>query len=133
MAPLRVAIAGTGNIARAHAKALAAVTAARGPGDAALVAVMDVDESQLDSFGAEFGVRETYLHLTDLLSQGRPDLVHVCTPPATHYPLALGCLRAGADSAGVSGRDGTTFIPDFLPGINPSGTEHLDFLGLNRA
>jgi predicted dehydrogenase len=95
MAPLRVAIAGTGNIARAHAKALAAVTAAGGPGDAALVAVMDVDESQLDSFGAEFGVRETYLHLTDLLSQGRPDLVHVCTPPATHYPVALGCLRAG--------------------------------------
>jgi predicted dehydrogenase len=95
MAPLRVAIAGTGNIARAHARALAAVTAAGGPGDAALVAVMDVDESQLNSFGTEFGVRETYLHLTDLLSQGRPDLVHVCTPPATHYPLALGCLRAG--------------------------------------
>jgi predicted dehydrogenase len=56
---------------------------------------MDVDESQLKSFGAEFGVRETYRHLTDLLNQGRPDLVHLCTPPATHYPLALGCLRAG--------------------------------------
>jgi predicted dehydrogenase len=96
MAPLRVAIVGTGNIARVHAKALAAVTAAGGPADAALAAVMDVDESQLNSFGAEFGVRETYRHLTDLLSQGRPDLVHLCTPPATHYPLALGCLRAGA-------------------------------------
>ena len=56
---------------------------------------MDVDDSQLKSFGAEFGVRETYRHLTDLLNQGRPDLVHLCTPPATHYPLALGCLRAG--------------------------------------
>jgi predicted dehydrogenase len=95
MAALRVAIVGTGNIARVHAKALAAVTAAGGP-DAALVAVMDVDESQLKSFGAEFGVRGTYRHLTDLLNQGRPDLVHLCTPPATHYPLALGCLRAGA-------------------------------------
>ena len=95
MAPLRVAIVGTGNIARVHAKALAAVTTAGGP-DAALVAVMDVDESQLKSFGAEFGVRETYRHLTDLLNQGRPDLVHLCTPPATHYPLALGCLGAGA-------------------------------------
>jgi predicted dehydrogenase len=94
MAALRVAIVGTGNIARVHAKALAAVTAAGGP-DAALVAVMDVDESQLKSFGAEFGVRGTYRHLTDLLNQGRPDLVHLCTPPATHYPLALGCLRAG--------------------------------------
>src|ERR1700761_2938225 len=91
MAPLRVAIAGTGNIARAHARALAGAGAA----DATLVAVMDVDDSQLNSFGAEFGVRETYRHLTDLLSQGRPDLVHVCTPPATHYPVALRCLRAG--------------------------------------
>jgi predicted dehydrogenase len=95
MAPLRVAIVGTGNIARVHAEALAAVTAAGGP-DAALAAVMDVDESQLKSFGAEFGVPETYRRLTDLLDQGRPDLVHLCTPPATHYPLALGCLRAGA-------------------------------------
>jgi predicted dehydrogenase len=95
MAPLRVAIVGTGNIARVHAKALAAVTAADGPAEAALVAVMDVDDSQLRSFGAEFGVRGTYRHLTDLLDQGRPDLVHLCTPPATHYPLALGCLRAG--------------------------------------
>src|ERR1700743_1307471 len=95
MAPLRVAIAGTGNIARAHARGLAAGPAGASAGDATLVAVMDVDDSQLNSFGAEFGVRETYRHLTDLLSQGRPDLVHVCTPPATHYPVALGCLRAG--------------------------------------
>jgi len=95
MAPLRVAIVGTGNIARVHARALAAVTSEAGQADATLAAVMDVDESQLNSFGAEFGVRETYRHLTDLLGHGRPDLVHLCTPPATHYPLALGCLRAG--------------------------------------
>ena len=97
--PLRVAIAGTGNIARVHARALAAVTAgtgaAAGEPAAALVAVMDVDDSRLESFGAEFDVRGTYRELDDLLGRGRPDLVHVCTPPATHHPLALGCLRAG--------------------------------------
>jgi len=95
MAAPRVAIVGTGNIARAHARALAEVTAPAGAGDAALVAVMDVDESRLNSFRAEFGVRESYRHLAELLSRERPDLVHLCTPPATHYPLALGCLRAG--------------------------------------
>jgi predicted dehydrogenase len=95
MAPLRVAIVGTGNIARVHARALAAVTETGGAAQAALVAVMDADESQLNSFGAEFGVRDAYRHLPDLLSRGQPDLVHLCTPPATHYPLALGCLRAG--------------------------------------
>jgi predicted dehydrogenase len=91
----RVAIVGTGNIARVHARALAAVTAGTAPEGAALVGVMDVNESQLRSFGAEFEVGQTYRHLSDLLSQGQPDLVHLCTPPATHYPLALGCLRAG--------------------------------------
>src|ERR1700761_8636217 len=94
---LRVAIAGTGNIARVHAKALASVGAPEntaGP-SATLVAVMDVDDRQLNSFGTEFGVRETYRSLADLISQGRPDLVHVCTPPSSHYGLALDCLRAG--------------------------------------
>jgi predicted dehydrogenase len=90
---LRVAIVGTGNIARVHARALAAVET--GASAAALVAVTDTDEGQLDSFGAEFGVRAAYRDLAGLLSQGQPDLVHICTPPATHYPLALGCLRAG--------------------------------------
>jgi hypothetical protein len=37
--------------------------------------------------------------------------------------MAVACLRAEADSAAVSGRDGTTFIPAFLPGIVPSGTD----------
>ena len=31
-----------------------------------------------------------------LLSQARPDLVHICTPPSTHHPIALDCLRGGA-------------------------------------
>ena len=91
MEALRVAIAGTGNIARVHAKAL---SEAAGPA-ADLIAVMDVDDRQLNSFGREFGIRETYRSLDDLLSHGRPDLVHVCTPPSAHFGLALGCLRAG--------------------------------------
>ena len=91
MEALRVAIAGTGNIARVHARAL---SEAAGPA-ADLVAVMDVDDRRLNSFGREFGIRETYRSLDDLLSHGRPDLVHVCTPPSAHYALALGCLRAG--------------------------------------
>lgn len=91
MEALRVAIAGTGNIARVHAKALGE---ASGPA-VNLVAVMDVDDGKLGPFGRDFGIRETYRDLDDLLGHGRPDLVHVCTPPSTHYELALGCLRAG--------------------------------------
>ena len=102
----RVAIVGTGNIARVHARALAAVAGQTGQSEQAgqsgrtgqtapLVAVMDADERQLKSFGTEFGVRGTYRELADLLSHGRPDLVLVCTPPSSHGEVALGCLRAG--------------------------------------
>jgi len=93
---VRVAVVGTGNIARAHAQALAELNAAAGASPAAtIVAVMDTDDTQLSSFMEEFEVPAGYRQLTDLLSAGRPDLVHICTPPAAHYPVALGCLRAG--------------------------------------
>jgi predicted dehydrogenase len=73
----------------------AAVGAPAPPAAAVIVAAMDVDESQLQSFCAEFGVADGCRNVADLLSRGRPDLVHVCTPPGTHHPVALACLRAG--------------------------------------
>jgi predicted dehydrogenase len=96
--PLRIAIVGTGGIARTHATGIAeagAALAAAGGRGARLVAVMDIDEDRLGSFAGEFGVNETYDSLDDLLAKGRPDLVHVCTPPSAHVGPALGCLRAG--------------------------------------
>jgi len=89
-APVRSAIVGTGNIARSHAKAIAA-----SEGAATLVAAMDVDQSQLGSFCAEFEIPVGYGDLTDMLSQAQPDLVHICTPPSTHHPIARACLDSG--------------------------------------
>jgi predicted dehydrogenase len=94
--PLRVAIAGTGNIARAHARALAAVAGAPGRPSAVLAAATDIDAERLGSFGSEFGVAGTYPTLDLMLSRARPALVHVCTPPGEHRAVALACLRAGA-------------------------------------
>ena len=90
MPAIRVAIAGTGNIARIHARALETLPAAT------IVAACDTDAGNLKSFAAEFGVAATYRDASDLLARERPDLVHVCTPPSTHHGLALACLRAGA-------------------------------------
>jgi predicted dehydrogenase len=81
---------GTGNIARSHAKAIAA-----SEGAATLVAAMDVDQSQLGSFCAEFEIPVGYGDLSDMLSQAQPDLVHICTPPSTHHPIARACLDSG--------------------------------------
>ncbi len=103
--PARIAIVGTGNIARLHARALLALDgtgpdaphAAHAPHapPGQLVAAMDTDDSQLRAFGTQFAVPQTYRRLADLLRDGQPDLVHVCTPPFTHYAVARDCLRAG--------------------------------------
>ncbi|HUN31978.1 MAG TPA: Gfo/Idh/MocA family oxidoreductase [Trebonia sp.] len=89
---IRIAFAGTGNIARVHARALAGPLA---DGTAALVAATDADAGTLASFAAEVGLRRTYPNLADLLEREQVDLVHLCTPPGTHHQLALACLRAG--------------------------------------
>jgi predicted dehydrogenase len=94
--PVRIAIVGTGNIARSHARAIVSQAEAAVPAPATIVAAMDVDQSQLGTFRAEFGIPGGYGDLATLLSQARPDLVHICTPPSTHHPIALECLRGGA-------------------------------------
>ena len=113
--PIRVAIVGTGGIARVHAAALRPdpATAARGPGpdggitdpataalvtdpaSAVLVAAADVDGGRLAAFAREHAVPATFGSLDELLRQARPDLVHICTPPHAHHRQALACLRAG--------------------------------------
>jgi len=90
---IRIAIVGTGGIARVHAKALASFTADE---TADLVAATDVDAVSLAAFAGEFGIRRTYPSLENLLGGERADLVHVCTPPGTHLALARACLAAGA-------------------------------------
>ncbi|GAA1113313.1 Gfo/Idh/MocA family protein [Nocardiopsis metallicus] len=89
--PLRVAIVGTGNIARFHAQALLAE-----PGRAALVAAVDVDPGALESFRSRHTIPRGYADLDRMLTAERPDLVHVCTPPGIHRAQVEACLGAGA-------------------------------------
>jgi predicted dehydrogenase len=89
--PVRIAIVGTGNVARLHAAAIAA----SGPA-ATIVAAVDVDGRRLATFCDQHRIPAAYHDLGDLLRRARPDLVHVCTPPRAHREQALACLRAGA-------------------------------------
>ncbi|HEX6524673.1 MAG TPA: Gfo/Idh/MocA family oxidoreductase [Streptosporangiaceae bacterium] len=89
--PVRVAIVGTGNIARIHATALAGF----GPRSAEIVAACDVDGQRLATFCDEHNIPAAYHDVDKLLRQARPDLVHLCTPPWLHHEQALACLRAG--------------------------------------
>jgi len=88
--PLRAAIIGTGAIAHAHAEAIAALAPRID-----LVAVVDVDADRAAQFAERFGADTVYTDAGELFSAEQLDLVHVCTPPLTHVPLAIQALRAG--------------------------------------
>jgi predicted dehydrogenase len=88
---LRVAIVGTGNIARFHLEALRKLD-----DRVDVVAAVDVDAERLAEFGRRHGIDRRYTDLVEMLDRDRPDLVHVCTPPGAHLEPALACLGAGA-------------------------------------
>lgn len=87
----RCAIIGTGAIAHAHAEALAALD-----DRARLVAVVDVDADRAAAFAQRFAPdAAVYTDAAELLAAQPLDLVHVCTPPQTHVPLAIAAIDAG--------------------------------------
>ncbi|MEU6715425.1 Gfo/Idh/MocA family oxidoreductase [Nonomuraea sp. NPDC046802] len=86
----RAAIVGTGAIATAHARAIAA-----SGGRATLVAVADVDLDRAKAFAQTWDVTRAYAGLGELLREERVDVVHLCTPPKLHAPQAVECLQAG--------------------------------------
>jgi predicted dehydrogenase len=87
----RTAIVGAGGIAVAHVRALQGLAHR-----ADLVAVADVDLGRARTFAERWDVPHAYDGVAELLDVQRLDLVHLCTPPEHHTPLALQCLRAGA-------------------------------------
>jgi predicted dehydrogenase len=91
MAPVTVAIVGTGSIARTHIEALLKL------GDrATVVGATDIDPARSRAFCTRYGIPGPHESLTALLESARPDLVHVCTPPGAHAERALSCLQAGS-------------------------------------
>ncbi|MEU5157721.1 Gfo/Idh/MocA family oxidoreductase [Glycomyces sp. NPDC021274] len=86
--PLRCGIIGTGGIAHAHAHALTEL-------GADLAAVAEIDPASAAAFTGRFPVPGVYGDAETMLKEERLDLVHICTPPGTHVPLAIAAMRAG--------------------------------------
>ncbi|MEU4423353.1 Gfo/Idh/MocA family oxidoreductase [Actinoplanes sp. NPDC024001] len=86
----RAAVVGTGAIAAAHAQAIQ-----DHPDRVRLTAVADLDADRARTFAEAWHAPAVATDLTALLAGGELDLVHLCTPPSTHAPLARQCLEAG--------------------------------------
>ena len=86
---IRVGIIGCGKVADKHASQIVRVP------DSEIVGVCDQEELMAAQFAERIRVRHYFSDLQSLLTTCRPDVVHITTPPQSHYSLAKRCLEAG--------------------------------------
>ncbi len=82
---MRIAIVGSGYIARVHSRVAAAL-------GGEVVAVC----GRTLSSAAAFGAGDAYDSLARLLAEQKPDVLHVCTPNNLHAEQAIAAFAAGA-------------------------------------
>ena len=86
---LKVAIVGCGKIADAHALQLQRIEGCE------IVGVCDREPLMARQLYERFPVKKYFSELTQLLNETRPDVVHVTTPPESHFNIAKVCLEEG--------------------------------------
>jgi predicted dehydrogenase len=86
---LKTAIVGCGKIADEHARQIARISGCR------LVAFYDAEPLMAMQMRDRFAGTSSFEDLDRLLSDAKPDVVHITTPPQSHYSVALRCLEAG--------------------------------------
>jgi predicted dehydrogenase len=86
---LKVAIVGCGKIADAHAAQIQRIAGCE------IVGVCDKEPLMAQQLYERFPVKACFSELSEMLTAARPDVVHVTTPPASHFDLARFCLERG--------------------------------------
>ena len=87
---LRIALFGAGRHAQHHARAILRCAGAK------LVAVADPSDTAQAAMRSIAPGIKSYRTPEELLTAERPDIVHICTPPASHAPLARAAIQAGS-------------------------------------
>jgi predicted dehydrogenase len=88
---LRVAIVGCGKIADDHCAQIRRIKGCE------IVGVCDRELLMARQLSERFSVKEHFCNLTEMLSHTQPDVVHVCTPPESHFAIANECLDTGCN------------------------------------
>jgi len=87
---LRVGIVGCGKIADQHVQAIHRIP------DCEVVALCDREPLMAKQLGERFGISACFSELSEMLEAALPDVVHITTPPKSHYSLAKQCLESGS-------------------------------------
>src|SRR5947207_15262288 len=86
---LKVALVGCGKIADDHASQIQRIHGCE------IVGVCDKEPLMAQQLYQRFPVKAYYSDLAKLLSEARPDIIHICTPPESHFEIARRCLERG--------------------------------------
>jgi predicted dehydrogenase len=89
MRELRIALVGCGQIADGHVSEIAKIAGAK------LVAVCDAEPIMAEQLAMRFSVPSWYDCFDRMLESETPDVVHICTPPASHFELAKSAVDHG--------------------------------------
>jgi predicted dehydrogenase len=84
---LKVGIVGCGKIADAHANQIQRIRGCE------IVGVCDREPLMAQQFYERFPVKRCFTDLAELVSQAQPDVIHITTPPESHFDLARFCLE----------------------------------------
>jgi predicted dehydrogenase len=86
---LRVAIVGCGKIADSHASQISRIKGCE------IVGVCDQEPLMAQQLARRYPVKRAFSSPLELLDEAQPDVVHITTPPQSHFDLAKECLGRG--------------------------------------
>lgn len=113
---LRVVQVGCGPRSHAHIAAMLA------SGAIELVALCDLDPKRLQATGEQFGIARRYHDMAEMISQERPDLIDIVTPPTIRASIIDAAIAAGAPA----------LLIEKPLALRPSEARHLASLGRDR-
>ena len=87
---MKTALIGAGQIAQQHLACLRTLP------EVNLAGVCDLSRAMAESTAERFGVDAWFTDHRAMLDAVRPDVVHITTPPQSHFRLAMDALAAGA-------------------------------------
>jgi len=87
---LKVAIVGCGKIADSHAAQIQRIP------ECEIVGVCDREPLMARQLYERFPIKGYFTEVGELLAKATPDVVHITTPPASHFEIAKMCLDMGS-------------------------------------
>jgi predicted dehydrogenase len=86
---LKIAIVGCGKVADQHVQAIHRIQ------DCNIVALCDHEILMAKQLGERYGITQCFSRVEEMLESAPPDIVHITTPPQSHFVLAKQCLKRG--------------------------------------